>query len=96
MIDIQLLAFLVSLTNISIILMPLWMILYTEWWPWLTGALFLKTLADFLLLFRISGLTGQRSDLRLFVPVTLCYYPFFLVSVLGALPGRSRWKRSPR
>jgi len=94
MIDIQFLAILVSLTNLSVFLMPLWMIIYTEWWPWLAGALLFKTLADFLLLHRITGLTGQRSDLRLFIPVTLCYYPFFLISVIGGLLGKSEWKRS--
>ncbi len=61
MADIQLLALLVSLTNITIFLMPLWIIIYSGWWPWLAGALFLKTLADFLILYRIAGITGQRS-----------------------------------
>jgi len=94
MTDIQLLALLVSLTQISMFLMPLCIILYTASWPWLAGALFLKTLADFLLLYRITGLTGNRTDLRFFIPVTLCYYPFFLVTVIGALLGKSKWKRS--
>ena len=94
--DIQLLALLVSLTNLYMLLMPLWIILYAAWWPWLAGALFLKTLADFLLLYRITGLTGQRADLRLFIPVTLAYYPIFLVTVIGALLGKPEWKRSAK
>ena len=59
--DIQLLALLVSLANISILLMPLWFILFPGAWPWLAGACLLKTLADFMLLLqddrdkRISG-----------------------------------------
>ncbi len=96
MADIQLLALLVSLTNISVFLMPLWIKLYTGWWPWLAGALLIKTLADFLILYRITGITGQRADLRLFIPVTLSYYPFFLASVMGALLGKARWKRAPK
>ena len=94
--DIQLLALLVSLTNIAVFLMPLWMILYTGWWPWLAVALLIKTLADFLLLYRITGISGQRADLRLFIPVTLLYYPFFLASVMGALRGKARWKRASK
>jgi len=92
MLDIQLLAFLVSLTNISILLMPLWIILFSPWWPWLAGAWMFKTLADFMLLFRMTGISGSRSDLRLFLPVSLLYYPYFLVTVLGTLMGRSIWK----
>ncbi len=92
--DIQLLAILVTLTNISILLMPVWFILFSGVWPWLAGFWFLKTLADFLLLFRITGVTGQRADLRLFIPVSLVYYPLFLITVTGALLGKPFWKRS--
>jgi cellulose synthase/poly-beta-1,6-N-acetylglucosamine synthase-like glycosyltransferase len=90
--DIQLLAFLVSLTNVSILLMPVWIILFSPWWPWLAGAWMLKTLADFMLLFRMTGISGSRSELKMFLPVSLLYYPYFLVTVLGALWGRSVWK----
>ena len=91
--DIQLLALLVSLTNISILLMPLWIILFPGMWPWLTGACFAKSLADFMLLFKITGITGSRADLKMFIPVSLLYYPFFLVSMLGSLLGIKRWKK---
>ena len=90
--DIQLLAFLVLLTNVSILLMPVWIILFSPWWPWLAGAWMLKTLADFMLLYRMTGICGSRSDLKMFIPVSLLYYPYFLVTVLGALWGRSVWK----
>ncbi|MDF1574480.1 MAG: glycosyltransferase [Bacteroidales bacterium] len=90
--DIQLLALLVALTNTSILLMPLWFFLYAGWWPWLAGALFLKSLADFLLLYRITGLAGQLKAMRLYIPVTLAYYPIFLITVLGALKGKADWK----
>jgi len=94
--DIQLLALLVSLTNSSIMLMPLWFILFPGAWPWLAGACLLKTLADFMLLFRMTGISGSRGDLKLFLPVSLLYYPFFMLSVLGALRGKTEWKSEPR
>lgn len=90
--DIQLLALLVSLCNISMLLMPLWIFLYSLWWPWLAGAWLIKTLADFVLLYKMTGITGSRSDLKMFLPVSLLYYPYFLVTVLGALRGRPVWK----
>jgi cellulose synthase/poly-beta-1,6-N-acetylglucosamine synthase-like glycosyltransferase len=93
MADIQGLALLVSFANLGILLLPLWCILYTTLWPWLAGAWILKSLADLLLLFRISGISHQRDVLRWFLPVSLVYYPVFFISLLGALPGRSRWKR---
>ena len=91
--DIQLLALLISLTNISILLMPLWMMLFPGMWPWLAGAYLAKSLADFMLLFRITGITGSRADLKMFIPVSLLYYPFFLVSMLGSLLGKQGWKK---
>jgi len=92
--DIQWLAILVSLTNIFILLVPAWIFLFTGLWPWLVGGWLLKTLADFLLLFRITGVTGQRADLRLFFPVSLVYYPIFIVTMTGALLGKPGWERS--
>jgi cellulose synthase/poly-beta-1,6-N-acetylglucosamine synthase-like glycosyltransferase len=92
MADIQLLALLVVLTNISILLMPLWLILYWVWWPWLVGAWVIKTLADFFLLFKMTGICGSRSDLKMFVPVSLLYHPYFLVIMFGALFKKPQWK----
>ena len=94
--DIQLLAVLVTLANISILLMPLWLILYPGLWPWLAGTYFVKSLADFMLLFRVTGIAGARNNLKLFLPVSLLYYPFFMLSVLGALRGRPDWKSGTR
>jgi cellulose synthase/poly-beta-1,6-N-acetylglucosamine synthase-like glycosyltransferase len=90
--DIQLLALLVVLTNISIILMPVWIILFSSWWPWLAGAWVMKTLADFVLLFRMTGICGSRRDLYMFPPVSLLYYPYFMAAVLGALWVKPKWK----
>ena len=90
--DIQLMALWVSLTNIAVLLLPLWFFLYTGSWPWLAGACTVKILSDFVLLLRMTGMTGSRKDLILFVPATLIYYPYFLITVLGALLGKSAWK----
>ena len=94
MADIQLLALLVALTNLAVLLMPLWYFLYTADWPWLAGAWILKTLVDFLLIYRVSGLWQQRAGLLWFLPVSLAYYPVFFLSLVGSLLGRSRWKRA--
>jgi glycosyltransferase involved in cell wall biosynthesis len=94
--DIQFVAVLVSLTNISIFLMPLWIISFSAWWPWLAGAWIVKTLADFLLLFKMTGICGSRSDLKIFLPLSLLYYPYFLVILLGAIWGRPDWKGIPK
>jgi hypothetical protein len=91
--DIQGLALLVSLTNLGILLLPLWCILYTGLWPWLAGAWLIKSLTDLLLLFRISGISHQRDVLWWFIPVSLVYYPVFFISMVGALLGKSGWKR---
>jgi len=96
MLDIQLLAVLVSLANITILLMPFWIILFLNSWPWLAGAWIMKTLADFMLLHRMTGLNDSRSELRWFLPVSLLYHPFFMVNLLGALRGRSVWKKESR
>ncbi len=90
--DIQLLALLVALANISILLMPLWIILFPLLWPWLAGAYIVKTLADFMLLFRMTGISGSRKSLKMFLPVSLIYYPYFILTLLGALRGKSVWK----
>jgi cellulose synthase/poly-beta-1,6-N-acetylglucosamine synthase-like glycosyltransferase len=93
MLDIQLLALLVMLSNVAVLLMPLCFFLSTGQWPWLALAWMLKSLADFVLLYRTSGLSHQRSDLLWFVPVLLVYYPVFFMTLMGVLLGRSRWKR---
>ena len=93
MTDIQSLAVLVSLANLIILLLPLWIVLMPGSWPWLAGGWILKTFADFMLLWRITGATGNRSDLRLFLPVSLAYYPVFVITLAGILLGKPAWKR---
>lgn len=93
MTDIQSLAILVSLANIIILLFPLWIVLMAGSWPWLAGGWVLKTFADFMLLWRITGTTGNRADLRLFLPVSLVYYPVFVITLAGILLGKPAWKK---
>ena len=94
--DIQFMALWVSLTNIAVLLLPLWLFLYPGLWPWLAGACAMKTLSDFMLLFRMTGITRSRKDLIQFVPATLLYYPYFLITFVGALLGKTAWKDQPR
>ena len=96
MADIQMLAVLVVLANCGIFLMPLWFILFSAWWPWLAGAWIMKTLADFLLLFRMTGICGSRRDMKFFLPVSLLYYPYFMATLLGSVFGRPDWKGASR
>jgi biofilm PGA synthesis N-glycosyltransferase PgaC len=93
MTDIQSLAVLVSLANLIILFMPLWIVLMTGSWPWLVGGWILKTFADFILLWRITGAAGNRVDMRQFIPVSLIYYPIFVITLAGILLGKPVWKR---
>lgn len=92
MTDIQLLALLVVLTNLMVVLIPVIILMIPEGWPWYVSAYVIKTLTDFNLLYRITGYTGQRKSLRMFLPVSLLYYLFHLVILVGALFNRPGWK----
>lgn len=91
--DIQLLAILVVLANLSVLLFPLGLFFFPELWPCLLGVWIAKTMADFLLLYRITGFTHQRKSMQLFLPVSLVYYPLYLVIVLSLLLKKSTWKK---
>jgi len=92
MTDIQLLALIVVLTNLMILLIPVFILMIPGGWPWFMSAFIMKTLTDFTLLFRITGYTGQRRSLRMFLPVSLLYYIFQLVILTGSLFNRPGWK----
>ena len=92
MTDIQLLALVVVLTNLLILLIPVFILMVPGGWPWLVSAFVLKTLTDFNLLYRITGYTGQRRSLRMFLPVSLLYYIFQLAIVTGSLFNSPGWK----
>lgn len=96
MADIQSLAVLVVLANLSILLMPLWFFLFQAWWPWLAGACFIKTLADFMLLYRMTGICDSRKDLLWFLPVSILYYPYFTAILLGSFLSVPEWKQATR
>jgi hypothetical protein len=74
--------------------MPVWLFLFWEWWPWLVGAWVVKSLADFMLLFRMTGICGTREDLKMFLPASVFYYPYFLTILLGAIVKKPEWKGS--
>jgi len=92
MTDIQLLALVVVLTNLLILLIPVIILMVPGGWPWFVSAFVVKTLTDFNLLYRITGYTGQRRSLRMFLPVSLLYYIFQLAIVAGSLFNSPGWK----
>jgi len=93
MTDIQSFALLVTLANIIILFLPLWIVLMPGSWPWLAGGWILKTFADFMILWRTTGATENRADLRQFLPVSLAYYPVFMITLAGILVRKPVWKR---
>jgi hypothetical protein len=42
----------------------------------------------------MAGICGSRDDLKMFLPVSFLYYPYFLVTLLGALRGKPAWKEA--
>lgn len=92
MIDIQLVALLVALTNILVFLIPLFIFLSPSTWFWLISVFILKSIGDFSILYRVTGFTGQRQNLRLFIPISLTYYVTQFVILTGTLLKRPTWK----
>ena len=92
MIDIQLLALLVAFTNILVLLIPLFIFLNPEYWFLLMGVFVVKSMSDFSILYRITGFTGQRKSLRMFIPISLTYHVSQLVILTGSLLTRPSWK----
>lgn len=90
--DIQGLALLTLLTHFIFLAMPWLVIFRPEVWVWLVPAFVGKTLADLLLLNQSAGFTGQRRDLRMFLPVIMVYYPFMGVVMTGSLFRKAKWK----
>lgn len=90
--DIQLMAVMVAFTNTLLLLSPLLLFVAPALWTCLLSALVIKGLADFWLLYTITGYTGQRRILWLFLPVSIIYYFYLQVVLMGALFGQSGWK----
>lgn len=90
--DIQAVALLTLLTHFVLLLMP-WLIwLRPEVWVWLIPGFAARTFAQWLLLYRTAGYTGQRCDLWMFLPVLLFYYPFMALVMTGSLFKKGKWK----
>ncbi len=90
--DIQGVALLVLLANLSILIMP-WMILLNPLnWQWLLPGFIARCLADFTFLYFITGYTDQRRDLLYFFPVIMLYYPYQGLVLAGSLFWKGRWK----
>lgn len=96
MTDIQTLALIVVFTNLLMLVLPLLIIAASGYWPWLLSAFLVKTIADFSLLFRITGLTGQRRSLWAFLPSALLYYIYQGVILAGMLFRPLGWKGRSR
>jgi hypothetical protein len=92
MTDIQLLAVLVAITSLLILTIPVWLVLQPSSWICLVPAWGIKTLADFLLLYLVTGLTRQRKALTGFLPATLFYYFYHLIILAVMLGSDKGWK----
>ncbi len=92
MTDIQLLALVVAVTNLLVLSIPLWLVLFPSGWTLLLAALLIKTLADVFMLHAVTGLAGQRKALRFFLPAALFYYFYQLAVLAGVLFAGRGWK----
>jgi hypothetical protein len=90
--DIQGMALVTMLANLMILALPWIMVLEPDTWRWAVPVFLAKTLADFWMLFRITGYTGQRRDLRMFPLILPLYYPYQGIVLLGSLFGKVSWK----
>jgi biofilm PGA synthesis N-glycosyltransferase PgaC len=91
--DLQALAILVVLAALGVLLIPLFLALLPGYSAWLLGAFGLKAGTDFLVLWAISGLTGQRKVLRWYLPVLIIYYPFLVTVSVGSVLAKVQWKQ---
>ncbi|HER09178.1 MAG TPA: glycosyltransferase [Bacteroides sp.] len=90
--DIQLLAVVVTVTNLLVLSIPCWLIFFPSWWICLIPALAIKTLSDYFLLHTVTRLTGQRKALWFFLPAALFYYFYHLAILAALLCTGSGWK----
>ena len=92
MADIQVVASLVALTNLMVLFSFVLLLTGQAGGPSFPAAILLKTMADFMLLFRTTGMTGQRSSLWWFLPVSAIYYLYFPLVLAGSLIMALPWK----
>jgi len=92
--DIQLLAILVTITNLVILSLPIWIFGFPELWPWALSIWGLKTFADFLILVRVTKYTAQRRALYPFILMSLAYFLYFPAIIIGSLFKQPGWKET--
>jgi cellulose synthase/poly-beta-1,6-N-acetylglucosamine synthase-like glycosyltransferase len=90
--DIQALAVLVCLSALGVVCLPLWLFFHSWGGIFAGAAVLLKLIADYVLLFRTTRLTGQERSLRWFFPVWVLYHPYILWTAAASLVGRGSWK----
>jgi cellulose synthase/poly-beta-1,6-N-acetylglucosamine synthase-like glycosyltransferase len=90
--DIQLVALLVAMTNVSVLLFPLWIVLYPALWPYFLGAWIAKTAAEFFFLYRTGAYAGQKKSMKYFLPSTLVYYPVYLLVFVRMIFSQPAWR----
>ncbi len=91
--EIQAVALLAVLVHFILLATPWLSLAFPAVWGWMWLGFAGKTAADFLLLCRTAGYTGQRRDLRMFLPVLLLYYPYMGLAMAGSLFFRGTWKK---
>jgi cellulose synthase/poly-beta-1,6-N-acetylglucosamine synthase-like glycosyltransferase len=91
--DTRILALVTFLTNIIILALLLLGIFSPELLKQAVGLYILKSIPDFLILHRITGMRSKRTLLWFFIPAQL-FYPLYilLVSVIGMV-NSGRWRR---
>jgi hypothetical protein len=90
--DILWIALLVTLTNILLLLSPVFICLWREIWVVVTLGFGIKIIADFLLLSSITKFLNQSSILRLYLPVAVLYYFYFVYVAIASLFRGVIWK----
>lgn len=89
---IQAVALLVAFSAAGAMLVPLWIFVLPGTWAIWLAALMSKFSSDLAMLYRMTGLTGQRKVLRWFLPAWLLYQPFLLTAAAGSLLTGTSWK----
>ncbi len=90
--DIQVLAILVVLTNMTLLLTPVWIFYAPDNWAGWLGLWAAKTLADGALIYYVSRSVNQQYVMKRFLLASIVYYPVFLMILIRSIFGPSGWK----
>jgi biofilm PGA synthesis N-glycosyltransferase PgaC len=90
--DIQLLAILVVLTNMTLLLTPVWIFYAPDNWAGWLGMWAAKTLADGALIYNVSRPVNQQYVMKRFLLASIVYYPVFLMILIRSIFGPGGWK----